>query len=909
MAQQKLYINNNPVELTEDSSVALNYSISDISEPDKVKGDFSKTITLPGSKAVNKVFSKVFEINVDLTGASYNPNVKAEALYTVGDIEIIDGFVKLNKINWSNGVCHSYEVNIFGRNANLFTDIGESKLEELDLSEFDHDWTLANEENSWNTSIIENGVPVAFELGKGYVYPDIDYGHDNDELTKDVVHMYPAVYVKQYWDKIFQDAGYQYNSSFLESDYFKRLIIPYNGIDLRLSEQQVEDRTSIMNSAVVNTVQPTFGFTQADIDYTNIVQDNLGQVDLVANDITVDQSGYYNLISEVNYNAVFTPNTVNDVFSMVAAGSIIRIMVNGTLVAQKSVIISTDGNSFNTSYTTAINPAPPSDEYWRLIGAGGVLSDNNLFNPASVSIATRENYFLEVGDVVRSEIFHFLTPVFPYDGIGGGIFPTNIFEDAATPGVYYSGTVDLNMNASDFRMIPVVSSLAEGNEIQMNNAIPRDIKQVDFVKGIVNMHNLYIQPQRENPNVLDIEPRDDFYSGDVIDWTERLDLSKDFIIEPLGALKDRIFEFKYKEDQDYYNKQYQDNYQEGYGEREFITDNEYLKNTKTVEVVFSPTPLVGDASHDRVTPEIFKEDPANGKTQLEHNIRIIYYGGLKDTNVGWTHTSSLVADVVNTQYPYAGHLDDPYNPTIDLNFGLPREIFYDGTWQAVNGTNNNLVNAYYYNQLNEITNINSKIVTGWFNLSPLDISNLSFKKDYYFNRSYFRLQKVIDYNPIGCGSTKCEFIKLEDIQPFNASTFVINGGAGSITGGLTDEALPTTTKSAQNGNVRGRRRDVDITGENNYVDPNAKNVKIVGDNNQVLGDVKNVVIFGDNVTATESDKVYVGKEEGALTDHHSGWELIQQDKTAIVAEFKQMINHNKLEIDGTLNIDGTLILE
>ena len=56
MDRQELYIENQLVELTEDVAVALNFAISDIAEPEKVKADYSKTITLPGSLKINNVF-------------------------------------------------------------------------------------------------------------------------------------------------------------------------------------------------------------------------------------------------------------------------------------------------------------------------------------------------------------------------------------------------------------------------------------------------------------------------------------------------------------------------------------------------------------------------------------------------------------------------------------------------------------------------------------------------------------------------------------------------------------------------------------------------------------------------------------------------------------------------------------
>ena len=790
MDRQELFIDNNIVELSDDVAVALNFLIADIAEPENRKADYSKTINLPGSEKINKLFSHIYNVNIDLThsSASFNPNIRVSASYAVNSVELIDGYLQLKKVNIKDG-CISYEVNIFGRNANLFNDIGEALLNELDISTFNHDWTLRNEQDSWATSIIEGGVPVPFALGNGYVYPMIDYGYDETETEWSVENFLPAIYAKTYLDKIFESAGYTYNSTFFDSTYFKSLIIPASN-NLKPTTQQIEDRKCIINTATLQTLTTgvPFGFQLYDISFDNAVQDNLGQSGIppASTTITIAQSGIYNILGEANYNAVFTPSVAGvSVNAMRQIRATLFIRINGTTTINSTYININATNPFTNSYTTAINPTPPDANYFP-----------GTFNPASVSIVHRNGYQLNAGDTVTL-LLRFETiaiPGVPYTGF--------LFQDATTPTTNYNGTFDLNINAADLRIIPVSSNLVEGNSIDLNTVIPKTIKQREFLKSIINMHNLYIQPQRENPKVLDIEPRDDFYTTEVVDWSGKLDTLNDILIEPLGALKFRDFEFSYKSDKDYYNALYEDTYDEVYGYRRIILDNEFLKGTKKVELSFSPTPLIGDFDNDRIYPEIFKTDSANNKVQMDSNIRILYYGGLKPTNNSWLHTSTVVADFTRVDYPYAGHLDDAYNPTIDLNFGLTKEVYYSGNFATVNGTIAGLVNRYYFNYINEISNENSKIVTAYFNLNAVDINELSFKKQYYFNGSYYRLQQVIDYNPVDRQLTKCVFIKLADIVDFVDVPFVLNGGAGSVTGGVDSEPLPSLDQQFKDNNTR-----------------------------------------------------------------------------------------------------------
>ena len=798
MDRQELYIDNQLVELTQDVAVALNFAISDIAEPEKVKADYSKTIKLPGSETINKIFTHIYNVNIDLehSSATFNPNIRVEARYSINSVELIDGFIQLKKINITDG-CITYDVNLFGRNANLFNDIGEKLMTELDISEFDHDWTRQNEEDSWATQIIQGGVPVPFALGNGYVYPMIDYGYDETEDEWSVENFLPAVYAKTYMDKIFEDAGYSYNSTFLNSTYFKSLIIPTNA-NLKQTTQQVEDAKCIINTAVIDTITRTTvgtGFTTRILTFDNVVQDVLGQSGIppASTTITVAQGGYYNLLGEANYNAVFDSSVAAPGISVNSITKIradIQITVNGATVSQRTMFI-TATNPFTNTYTTAINPTPPDPNY----------SDTN--NPASVSIASRSGFFLNAGDTVQLVVrFQLDRDILGFSPIFPPYTANDLFEDAGTPGTYYTGSIDLNIRAADLRIIPVPSNLIEGNPIAMNQLIPEEIKQKEFVKGIINMHNLYIQPDRENPKLLDIEPRDDFYTTDVVDWSAKLDTSNEILIEPLGALKFRDFEFSYKSDKDYYNELYEDTHNEVYGYRRVILENEFLRGTKKIEVIFSPTPLVGDIDQDRIYSEIFKTDSANNKVEVDFNIRILYYGGLKATAQSWEHTSRTLASVTRTDYPYAGHLDDPINPTIDLNFGLTKEVYYNGDFATVNGTIAGLVNKYYYNYIEEISNENSKIVTAYFNLNAQDINELTFKKQYFFNNSYYRLQQVVDYSPLQRKLTKCVFIKLAEIVSFVDAPFIINGGSGSVTGGVDNEPLPSFDQPFKDNNTR-----------------------------------------------------------------------------------------------------------
>ena len=213
----EIYISGTLLDTSDEVTFPLNYSIADIKEPEKRKQSFSKTITLPSSKTNDKLFTHAFNVN---RSGGYNPNIKAECRVLENGIEIFNGNARLTQIHQKGKERKfNYDVVIYGKLTNLFFDMGRAKLEELDLSEFNHDYTRTNQSNSWATSIIQNGSGVAFEYGNGYVYPLIDYGYSTNQIDFKVNELFPALYTKTIVDKIFDTYGYTYTSSFFDSSF------------------------------------------------------------------------------------------------------------------------------------------------------------------------------------------------------------------------------------------------------------------------------------------------------------------------------------------------------------------------------------------------------------------------------------------------------------------------------------------------------------------------------------------------------------------------------------------------------------------------------------------------------------------------------------------------------------------
>lgn len=240
-----------------------------------------------------------------------------------------------------------------------------------------------------------------------------------------------------------------------------------------------------------------------------------------------------------------------------------------------------------------------------------------------------------------------------------------------------------------------------------------------------------------------------------LDWTYKIDRSSPMKLKPMSELNGRYFEFKYKNDNDYYNEQYQKKFAEPYGTRIEDSGFDFAKDKQTAEVIFAPTPLVGYLGEDKVIPTIYKQN--NGvEDNTEHVIRIMQAKKITGvTSYDVKNGSTILASLTN--YGYAGHLDDPNNPNADLNFGVPKELFFELNTDYPTA---NLFNAYWSEYVAEITDKDSKLLSAFVYLKSKDIFNLDFAKLIYIDGSLFRLNKISDYNPTDIGITKAEFLKV-----------------------------------------------------------------------------------------------------------------------------------------------------
>lgn len=309
---------------------------------------------------------------------------------------------------------------------------------------------------------------------------------------------------------------------------------------------------------------------------------------------------------------------------------------------------------------------------------------------------------------------------------------------------------------------PINVDINNGNSLLMNELLPRNIQQFDFLQSIIRLFNLYIYEDTDIPKRIKIEPYVNFYDlnvSGVTDWTHKVDRSKEARIKPMSELNSRFYNFRFKKDSDYYNDLYFSRYNESYGDYTYDSAFEFVNSNTDITLIFSPSVLVGYTGEDKVVPAMFKKT-SGVEERTDTNIRILQ--ALRVTGVSnWAIKDGASVLTTTSEYGYGGHYDDPDAPNNDIHFGVPNELYFALATGSISTTQ---FNVYYSPYMAEITDKDSKLLSCYMKLNTSDIRNLDFSKLIYVDGSYWRISKIEDWDAVNPDVCKVELLKVISIN-------------------------------------------------------------------------------------------------------------------------------------------------
>jgi hypothetical protein len=760
------------LEVKEGTSFPLNFQVGDIRDISSRKGNFSKTITLVGSKNNNDLLNHYYDVNIIAGTFDINAvttcSVIQDGIPVMEDASLQLTAVKKVQVTDAYEEHVEYEVLVKESKADFFTAINNLELTDIDFSDLNHTYDAFNVVNRFSNTVVD---------GFKYLLPGSgDVFYTTQEFK-------PAIFAKTYFDRIFSDSGFQYNWASLSATKFDKLVIPYNGgidnfdyLDYVVRAEKTTPSTVVSPLSVTPTTG-TYTFTGlTELEDPQNIFDPVTGIYTTPFNISSANAQYYEIKILVNFSLdIICP-----------AGNV--------SVGTPTFYL----NFFNAPFN--VNSASP---FYNGPGAP----------PAGTTNITTDTILVTI-QATDPNIIPQLTAL-----------TSNVQAIFSTAGGYYllPYQLSLTINSADISITPSSNIVAIGGTIDVNDYVPKKIKQNEFVKAIFNMFNLYAEVDKSQPNLLNLVHRDDYYdAGKEVDWTLLLAKDREQSLSFLPELTSKKVILTYKADKDGANTIYTNATNQIYGQAEVVFDNEYVKDVTTKDVLFSPTPII-DTVFGAYVPMLAGAQP-------DTNIRILYDSTAEiglTTCQGFNIFDYGTTGMTNvTSYPYVGHFDDPLNPTWDLNYATCAYYYY----MPSTLTQNNLYNRYWRRTMGQINN--GKMLTAFFNLKESDIQPLELNDKIRIDNSWWNINKVIDYNANGNQLTQVELISIDNevnLMPFalgSPSPGVGTGSVGPITQVANDTIIKTKTA---NSNIIPNSTSGLVTGKGNNVNPGLKVVVVADD--------------------------------------------------------------------------------
>ena len=865
-----------------DFPLAITLQTSDIKDITSTSGDYSKTFKIPATKNNNKLLRHPFATTTD-SNINVNENRKCRIL--VDGFYSLEGLIRVTGVGGYGESPSYYDCVFYGNNLNWADGLSNKYMNEINWGSDGQGigYNKANIMHTWNYDSCDSGnSPI--------VYPITSYGDFNEDGNAATIQLLdtaydynntgsatkvgysgyfndgssyetptpspdwrPAIFVKDTLNKIFENLGYSIESSFMETDMFKKLVwllpnFQYNNPDDRYEQQSIV--TSFKNGETLSTTVWNNGssstssnagiykayyggfvsFDDGNEHYSgsgrkvlNLKSSNLdislgaSKVDFSNDYITIGEYGFYDILLNNQQARLASGWKGGGGFKQIIE---IKVCVNLELqtAGQSSWNIIGRCSDTQSPYQIYNNSTRSTNQYNTVITDFADLSSVNI-----------TDQWLNKGDKIR------LTTGFK-------ITDTNDNDQNFAINVYHRVKSNDNFN---IKFSP--KRVEYGQTYDLKNVLDPSHKQIDFVKGIAHAFNLKMTTD-SNKRTVFIEPFDTFYKdyADAIDWTYKLDRSKEVTDKWIKSDLKRDIIFKYKTDtsdktvetrgdrwfkgiKDEYP--YQETLPSTFEKGEIIFENPFFAGTyngKDQDTTgntgnsgsYSDVPFSGCLWAENTYAETLNR-PDKGNNFMP---RLLFWNkyspnasgsGIKFAKVQtWSDAGStnalkfIVPDssvAVNSLYlsniyPQATSInrDDTSSPVLSYGNANVRD-FNDATGVYSSYiTGRGLFDTYYHNMF-EMLKSKPKLRTAYFDLKAKDIVYLDFTKLIYLDGIYWRINKVVDYQPSKNEPTKVELIEWLQIGTFAATapSFGSSGTSSDFGGVYGDYGDPAPANPIQ----------------------------------------------------------------------------------------------------------------
>lgn len=556
----QLVANGEILDLFQDEDIKLSDNVTGLFDLGIIPADFTRQITLPGTKKNNAFFEHVYDISV-LNPDTFATNIKVPAYLDFGGLYLSQGYLQLNKVNlYANKFIDSYEVTIFGAISSFARQINRTYLTDLStLSTYNHTASYNNISASWQGNLFNGDIvyPLA-DYGSGYKFTSGQYelfGMDDENGALTVQNFKPAIRMKKVWDAIFDSAGYTYTSSFFNEPFLDDVYLvcnnslkypEFSGVNLETYGKIKVG--AISGSGMTDKVLVADTFTT--LPWFNALSDPQGFYNNAAYEVKerTNLSGILNVNINVSCSVNNMPGTLS---------------ANGTWQMR---MIET-GSS--TPYSLrAIQSYIFFFDQLQLSRSGAINTTYQLETEFLMEDIPVGNYYFQIKQRPDSAV-------------------------AAAPIV----TLDPQGTTKSYLQITEVKQAADGRVMDIPSNMPygtQGIKQIDFLIGVQKKFNLVIYPSKTVRNEFIVESFNNWYNtGRRWDFNKFVNLNEKIEVIPANNLAVNELNFGDSLDQDYISQQFSKEANREYGKQYYVdTENFFSQGKFDVKTTLASSTLL-----------------------------------------------------------------------------------------------------------------------------------------------------------------------------------------------------------------------------------------------------------------------------------------------------------------------------
>lgn len=503
--------------------IALNFSVGDISDISKRTSGYSKTFMIPASPHNNKIIDPMLAVNAERKKIGWE-----RARIKSNGVVVFEGLMRIEEGNTGKG--GFYKCHILEDTIDWSQEIADTKLCDLILNETTQPKRdYLNVLYSWFLSKPYGGVvePITgFTLpekpqgwfwglanyGKWYYKNLIDAGYGGiSEYAHSSKDFHPVVFTRSIVEAIFKSIGYSVESKFMESTTFNLLCHPFgSGEDYELANNFFGEEGDHYAKA------EEAGRKRADqiLGWSNFKSG--GYVPPRG----YDRTWYPSLIIQSDIGNHLTGNPSSKAYGSSSKGYVVPFAGNYQVVCKGIIDVSFCAGA-NGGYVKVY------------------VTNNGTGNGFQANGGNQAPGIADHGE------YPFYTSYPSMNCSAGDVISFKIVAETLMNGTFSTCKYWVAAKELEMLVYPIPSGGQPSIDVNKGKFLPCDTKQIDFLSGITDLFNLQWTADSQN-KIVYFEPYDDFFgSGDVKDWTEKLDHTRwndKFIVEELA--KEVRFSYK-----------------------------------------------------------------------------------------------------------------------------------------------------------------------------------------------------------------------------------------------------------------------------------------------------------------------------------------------------------------------------